>query len=58
MNYALAQTGTTHYHAQIELTDKGHSIKGFVVFGPAKRAFPILSSQVLIASSDRNQESK
>ncbi len=27
-----AQTGTTHYHAQLGLLDKGHPIKGMVVF--------------------------
>ncbi len=25
------QTGTTHYHAQLGLPDKGHAIKGLVV---------------------------
>ena len=26
----LRQTGTTNYHAQLGLTDKGRAIKGFV----------------------------
>ncbi len=28
---ALAQTGATHYHAQLGLPDKGRAIKGLVV---------------------------
>ena len=28
---ALGKIGPTHYHAQLELPDKGHAIKGLVV---------------------------
>ena len=38
--------GALHYHVQLGLPDKGHTVKGLVVsaFGPAKWSGPTLPS--------------
>ncbi len=59
--FPWSQTGATHYHAQLGLSDKGCAIRGIgclQYLGSPKRPGPKLLTTILLGRNNRRERSR